>query len=611
MKGFSKNSLILLVSACISVMTFVSAKKNTPFYADSLGYYLYLPAALIYNDVKHMETIPKAYNVPKDIVYYANCMAMQGRTSLGYCVNQYTYGIALTELPFFCIAHLWEKMSGNPANGYSDHYALAIVLSTICYLLLGLYFTYKILLHFVSEWFATLSTCLLLLASNLYWFSIYQPGMSHIPLFCLYAGLIYLTLQLHQNPKRWQFIVTGFIAGLITVIRPTDILCLLITFTYGLYNRASWQQKKELLQKNKINVLLAALFFFIAVAPQLLYWKVCSGSFIYDSYRGQSFHWNHPEIFRGLFSGSNGWLMYSPVFILALAGLFYASSFKSLALPTFFILPSYIYVIYSWFCYNYINGFGSRPMIHLYPLLAIPLAVILQKISRSALVFRVGTGCFLIICCIVNLAQSRQQSLGDLSSEQSNARFNWQTLFKRSLRIEDLVILDVDEFQPRSTPTPVRLIGQINYADSVSAQTDTLKSVRYQSTGNLEYPSMVIRDTLNKKDISTATYIKCSGIFRNTRHFYDNYKNHLLVVSIDRGEQNILWKAIRINNKAGLSDTSREIHINTYREPAWGRVPFYVTLPKFARQGDMISLRVWNPDKTDLFVSELKLELCR
>src|SRR5690606_24710330 len=115
-----------------------------------------------------------------------------------------------------------------------------------------------------------------------------------------------------------------------------------------------------------------------------------TGSFLFYSYGSQGFDWQHPRIIDGLLSGRNGWLMYSPVMFLALAGMFCHRKLKPWFWCLLVLVPIYCYIIYSWYCWNYINGLGSRPMVHLYALLALPVAAFMAYITRQRLWIRAG-----------------------------------------------------------------------------------------------------------------------------------------------------------------------------------------------------------------------------
>jgi hypothetical protein len=92
-----------------------------------------------------------------------------------YIINQYTYGVALMEAPFFAVAHMYEL-----ANGYTGAYEWLIKLSSLVYTLLRLMLVYATLRRFFDETPALAATMLLFVGTNLFWFTIQQTGMSPV-----------------------------------------------------------------------------------------------------------------------------------------------------------------------------------------------------------------------------------------------------------------------------------------------------------------------------------------------------------------------------------------------------------------------------------------------
>jgi len=92
------------------------------FYGDGLGYYLYLPASFIYHNFNSIAEYPEG-SVDFMITRYANNMKEEAtRAPNGRILIQYTYGVAFLEMPFFFIAHAYEKCNGLPANGFTLPY---------------------------------------------------------------------------------------------------------------------------------------------------------------------------------------------------------------------------------------------------------------------------------------------------------------------------------------------------------------------------------------------------------------------------------------------------------------------------------------------------------
>jgi hypothetical protein len=563
---------------------------KTTFYGDSGGYYLYLPQTFIYHNLTNYQPYPRDREIPAIALNYESANPVRNEKDTLF--NQYTYAVALFESPFFFMAHAYELITGGNANGYNTTYEFFIKLSSIFYTILGLILVYKILRRFFDETPSLLATVLLLLGTNLFWFTIFQTGMSHPQLFLFFAA-------------------TGLLVGFITIMRPTDIVCLIIPLFYNVYNKETFQNKIAFLRANVINIVVAAALFIIPIIPQLLYWKAMSGHYIYYSYKNQSFIWNDPKIVEGMFHFSNGWLAYSPLMFFSLFGMFFLRKIKKWAIGLWLLLPLYIYIIYSWYCYTYINGLGSRPMLHMYPFLAIPLTAFISFILHRAVWLRFVFAAIVIFCCVLNIDYSNRQRLGILWSEESSFEFNLQTMFRSTLRYDDLVVNDIKIFQP-DTAKLVKLCTYAiqQYNDSVSDQTipDPVsghKYVYYQH--NEEYPKISISVPYNKQQFADAKWIKWSGRFMCTQH--PDYFRHLLVADIG-GK---LWAGCKIENKnfTWLQSEHNLDHLTLfdYKLNIWGPVYFFTKIPKNIDENDILKLFVWIPNKQEIYIDDLKIEL--
>ena len=616
----NRNRLTTII--LIGLTTLVSAyfvwsqgRSSITLYGDALGYYLYLPSTFIYDNHLSVTELPSDYVAPSDVSYYLDGMKQTGtRSSKGYVINQYTYGVALMETPFFLLAHLYETFIGGVPDGYSQSYIYAIKISSLVYSLLGLLLTYHVLKVYFSRQEATIGSLLIFIGTNLFWFTIYQAGMAHVPLFFLYAALIYLTIKVHERPRLFDFLQLGFVLGLICVIRPTDILAITIPLLYCVVDRSSLKLKILYVKHNWKNILLASVMFILPIIPQLIYWKILTGSLVFYSYGDQGFDWSNPKIIEGLFLFNNGWLAYSPIMIFSLLGLFFFKSFKTFSTACFLILPIYIYIIYSWYCYNYINGLGSRPMIHIYPLLAMPLTAFVHFTSRTSKLLRFGLGTVMMLFVAINISYSFQRSKQMLISEESTFLFNATTLFKNNLTYSDLLTLDLNQIQPnQSTIQFVKNLGCQPFDDSISENyvADTEKNNGFvYATQKQEHHPAHLSAVYDSKLFNQGSWIKVSGRFMVTEG--QGFYQHLLVTEIKRGDYLIDWQKVKIDEKIGLADSSCEhnqITLRHYERNKWGYVYFLYRLPKNLQNGDVINISVWNIGKQEMFMDDLCLEL--
>lgn len=608
---------VIVLTALVSAFFFCLHRDKKPvLYGDALGYYLYLPSTFIYHNFYSQDSLPANRDIPSDVTWYVAQHRADPVSPKGYHLNQYTYGIALMEAPFFLVAHAYAAITGTDSNGFTGVYLLMLWVSTWFYVLLGCILTYRILCRFSPPLTALCTVCLIFLGSNLFWFTWIQPGMAHTSLFFLYAALSWLSIRIREYPSKSRFIAMGFCIGLITLIRPTDIICVLIPLCYQVYDMASAREKVRFLWTHRSGVLLLILVAAVPMIPQLIYWKLLSGTYLYYSYGDQKFYWKSPKILEGLFYAKNGWLAYSPLFFGSLAGLFLLRRYRDFAWAIWLLLPLYIYIIYSWYCYNYINGFGSRPMIHLYPLLAIPMAVLLQRIAESRAWIKGICGLLILAAVYVNLNLSTRQVKGQLVSDNSYFNYNLQLLFRNHLGYNQFVSRDNGIRQP--DPGQVQFLKTLqclDYEDSLSGQylPDPVRESGYVYgvRQGEPYPPSTIEIVYTPEVFGKARWIRCKGRFCASGESGGGTAQ-VLVLGIYRGDTNLEWASCTIGNKIGIAgdrEKEREFSQDKAITGTWGEVYFYMPVPGNIRAGDKISFLVWNIAERPLLMDDLCLEL--
>lgn len=351
------------------VLLFLNGKewlKQDALKHDMTSYYAYLPAVFVEEDITLNSPEARA-----NMFYWwsVEAPAREGR------IIRMSMGVAYMHLPFFLMAHYTAEPLGHEANGYSPHYYFFILLGSMFYTLAGLWLMRKLLLHFFEDKVVMLALWLVACATNILYYTIFEGPMSHAYNFFLITALLYLTVKWHQKPKWNTAALLGIVAGIIVVARPTNIWVLVLPVLYNVYSKETFKQKLQLLGRYWYFVVLAAFCAFLMGFPQLLYWKYLSGKWLFYTYNDEGFYFNNPHIYYGLFSYRKGWLLYTPAMVFSLIGLVFARKYiKQWAWGLFLFVPVYIWIVYSWWTWWYGGGFGSRPMIDIYGVLALPMA---------------------------------------------------------------------------------------------------------------------------------------------------------------------------------------------------------------------------------------------
>ncbi len=581
---------------------------------DTWGYYLYLPAVFVYGDLATLEqsiSTRKSYHsgnkrpdAPAELVGEAPMYDNGNR------VAKYTLGLAMLYLPFFIAAHLLAHISSWPPDGYSFIYVYTIHLATIGYVLLGLWLLQKILIQWVSDRIAALTLLVVGLGTNLYFFTVYKSPMAHGGLFFLYALLLYATEKWYTGERRKHALLIGLAAGWITLIRPVEIICLVVPILWGIHSRGDLAERVQFTRNHFLSYLLSVGCFIAIGLPQMIYWKWASGKWLFYSYGEEGFDFANPHLVEGLFGFKNGWLTYTPLMVLALLGVYFLFRKRNaLLLPILAFLPIHIYITYSWWCWNYISGFGSRPMVETYALLSIPLALFLQKAWSGNVLLKIVTGAVLVFFTWQNISHTEQTHKGLLWAEDSNWAFYKRTIGKNRLDHLDLVTFDTGITPPDvSDMHMVGLLAKVDFEDSLGHD--------YQSgiPGNR---SRVLRLD-NQQKFSPAIKLKGKEIddvrpgdwlrvsVEAMRQYQGNFMHRmsLLVVSIDPEK---LWTSTRLDNKTG----NRVGNLWSGQPNVWDEVYCWVCIPKNFQPSDQLSCYVWNDRAPDIYLDNLKVEIWR
>jgi len=401
---------------------------------DALGYYLYLPAIVIYHDVKEMAWFPeidKKYSVSGGWVYQYN------KFKNGNCVFKYLGGLAIVELPFFLIGHSAAKLLGYEQDGFSPPYQYAIGFGILILCMVSVFLLRHILLLYFTDRSTAIAILLLMLASNCIQYIAIDNAQSHGPIFCLYVLILYTTIKWHREPSVIWAAATGFLIGLAIISRPTEAISFLIPLLWNTHTKEHAREKWQQVRKYKSHVGIALLFGFLGVLPQLIYWQYVTDFFIYDV--GSAWDFLTPHL-RVLFGGEKGWFIYTPVTLLFILGMFFIKKYPFRKAVIYFCLIN-IYIIISWRNWRYGGSYSTRALVQSYPVFALALGALVEKINQNLWqrLALIGAGIFLIY---MNLFQIRQYNNTILHYDDMNYRYYSRIFLKNHPSPLDFSLMD-------------------------------------------------------------------------------------------------------------------------------------------------------------------------
>ena len=562
---------------------------------DVFGYYLYLPATIIHDDpgLKDFEWLDEVMDTyaPSSTLYQLVPGADGNR------VIKYTSGLALLYSPFFIVAHWLAPVLGYPADGFSLPYQLILSLGGIIWAIFGLILLRKLLLKLFDDKITSLTLLLIVLGTNYFQLAAFDGTLlSHNFLFTLYALLLFTTIRWHERPSYTKAFILGLSCGLITLIRPSEIICVLIPL---LWNAGSWRQFTFRFKVIKINLYYVLAFVVPAVlvgSVQLWYWKSLTGDWLFYSYDnpGEGFRFFPPYIMEFLFSFRKGWFVYTPLMVFAFAGFYTLYKRHRSWFPALFVFVLLdLWIVSSWSCWWYAGGsFSARAMLPAYVLLAVPLASLIEAVGSKRWKWIVATLAVLLVA--LNLFQTWQFQKGIIDKERMTRDYYWAIFGKTKIDEEKLDTLLLVE---RSTETREvfsdfdRYSKRLVFETSFQSNNDTAQALGLSgSNAFLSGPDLPFHQITSNDHAWIHAKAEC--------FIPDSFEGAapLLVASFHHQNQTYKYRA-----EALLVDsTSRG---------RWNSLDLWYLTPEVRTREDNLKVYVWNRTDSPIYIRNFVVEV--
>jgi len=462
---------------------------------DAFGYYMYLPGIFIYNDItqlKWVDSIDKQYAMTGGEGIQAQ------KESNGNYVCKYLGGVAMLEVPFFLIGHYIARHAHYPPDGFSPPYQYALGFGIILYCFLAILLLRSILLRYFNDATTAITILMVCLATNFIQYAAVDNALSHAYIFPLYVLVMYATIRWHERPTAGWAAACGYIIGLATICRPTEAVMLFIPLCWGLGSKEAAHQKWSMVRHNKSHIIWAVVFGFVGVLPQLIYWKMASGHFIYNV--GSKWQFLNPW-FRVLFGWEKGWFIYTPVTLFFIIGMFFMRTMPFKKAVLWYCLLN-IYIIISWSDWRYGGSYSTRALVQGYPMFALPFAAFVYYVRQQKWRILFYATCAWLIG--VNLFQTGQYCKTILHYNDMNRRYYGRIFLNPSPTPLDMSLLDNGAF----------LRDAWNYKMDDIVKCDTAIDIHFEGHTS----ATLVKDALLKSDwVFVSCTIKAPG------HLWGNY----------------------------------------------------------------------------------------
>lgn len=328
------------------------------------------------------------------------------RPETGLPGNPFSIGFPILQAPFLYAGTLFDRFINGQSDGYSKTCVTFYFLGIIFYLCVGMACLYRLLKKIGSyldmpavknEWNSFITVFILWPSTGLAYYT-FSP-MSHVTSFAAICAFLLIWWLNRDNVSNIGWLGVGSFAGLAVLCGWQNIIFVIVPVIYELFNfnltlRASSKNRGLWLSSRS----LGFVFFLLMLLPQLLQWKHIYGSYFLVPQGSDFLQFPPKYIVNVLFSTRHGFLIWTPIVLVGIAGLIYGIKRKSaIYTPLALSLVLQIIIVGSVSLWYGPDSFGMRRLISSLPIIAIGIAACLFY-SRCTL-----RKVILLLCIIFSL----------------------------------------------------------------------------------------------------------------------------------------------------------------------------------------------------------------
>ena len=377
---------------------------------------------------------------------------LERQTDTGRRINFATIGAAILWAPFYAAGGGVARLTGAAADGFSKPYVAAVAYGSAVYGFLAI--VLAILAARRLEVNAFGAAVAVWLGTPLLFYMYVAPVFAHACSAFAVALFIYLWLRVREQ---WTIAgVTGLAAAgaLMAMVREQDVFFIAgAGLDFLLWAVARGVQRT--LREKAVAILAGAAAFAAAYAPQAAAYLVLNGRIGPHASVERKMNWMSPHALQVLFSPEHGFFFWTPLAVLAVAGLFvmWRRRYTPAAPALLVMVLLQVYVSGAVESWTVAGAFGQRRFIALTAVMVIGCAALSRAVEKGRAVLTVLT----VLAVYWNLALSAEFATGLMNRQKlepaTNAYHAFVTLPRQAPSLIYRYLFDRTSFyQRRGTP---------------------------------------------------------------------------------------------------------------------------------------------------------------
>jgi len=332
---------------------------------------------------------------------------LERTTDTGRRINFGTIGCAILWAPFYAVGDLAARLSGAPADGFSKPYVAAVAYGSAVYGFLAIVLAVLAARRLGANGFT--AALAVWLGTPLLFYMYVAPPFSHA---CSAFGVALFTWTWLRVRERWTMrgaFALGAAGALMAMIREQDVFFALgAALDFGLTQvDVTWNAAHA--RRALAAAAAGCAGFLVVFTPQAASYVVLNGHLGPHASVGHKMNWASPHALQVLFSPEHGFFIWTPLALLAIAGICLLQR-KSVAICLLLMIALQVYVGGSVESWTVAGAFGQRRFIALTPALILGYAALDTRLRGAAA--RRALAAIAIVFVYWNLALTAEFAIG-------------------------------------------------------------------------------------------------------------------------------------------------------------------------------------------------------
>jgi hypothetical protein len=438
---FTRSELLAILLGFLITLPFVTTRI---YASDEVQYFAWLRSLAFDRDVDFQNEYQHFHDAGAGggALFYETFLVRQNEA--GRRENYGPIGSAILWAPFYAVGHAVARITGAPADGYSPPYISAVAYGSAVYGTLAIVLSAAIARRLTGRGIA--ASLVVAFGTPLVFYIYIAPPMSHANSAFAVALFLWIWLRVRDGWRPGGLALLGAAGGLMAMVRDQDVFFAtgpVLDFVRHWVRSAQPQAAGDRRRPSPIAAAAAIAAFVVAYAPQLLATSALHGHVGPSDVVARKMTWTSPHALGVLFSPEHGFFAWTPLALLAIAGLALLALGRAGALRTaggaaperdvrwiaslllvMIALQAYISgAVESW---TVAGSFGQRRFIGLTAVLTVGVAAVLNAAAPGAA--RVAVRLLLVLCVWWNLGLLVQFGTHTMDRQRLTLKDNaWRT----------------------------------------------------------------------------------------------------------------------------------------------------------------------------------------